>query len=541
MLKKFVFSLAAIVVLALWLAWISTGFEALQGWTGFLGVILLGTALLFGGWKIFKMDFQRFGQAESSTSVSQWSIPSWLAGLLIGAALLRLGAGALWYVTLPEWGYGGEAESGGYVMGDAFERDVAAWDLAASPWPLTAAFLEFKGDDQYGGFLFGSALIYRYLGGSSHQPLQIVVLTSAFSSLAVLFTWGFARHVWNVRIAGVAAWIVALFPDAVLLGSSQMREALLMTLVMMAFYGLARTWRQRSWSGILWMVLPLFVCLPLQPLVAVMLGGIMGLFALFLGNLQWLKDWRLWAVLIGLVVAGLVVITLFGEKILPGNHSNPIALLRIWLKQAARLQAINSEQASGWMQKVFRSTPEWAHAWFLLSYGVVRPFLPASLFDNTSAAIWQGIAIWRSFGWTLLLPFLMIAPLISWWRAGFRNPVMGLSLIVWIGILIASFRGGADQFDNPRYRVVWIGLQAVVVAWVWITQKQEHSPWIRRGLISIGLVMVWWLPWYMGRMTSFNWPIRDVFALLALGFASAGLYLILEIWLTKHRNNKIDL
>ncbi len=526
--NQIVFALLAILCLSLGLAWVSTGFESLQGWGSFLAVILLAGGILFAGWRGIRSDHNLLSEKGSASHSEQATLPAWLGWLLIGAVLLRLGAGVLWFVALPQVGYGGEGELAGYVMGDAFERDKAAWDLARSPWVLSAAFSEFRGDDQYGGILFGSALVYRYLGGETHLPLQIVVLTASFSALTVLFTWAFARRLWGVRIAGVAAWIVALFPDAVLLGSSQMREAFMMTLAIIAFYGLVRVWQDRSPRGAAWIILPLLFSIPLSPLFAVMLAGMLFFFAFFLGGSQWLKDWRVWAVLVGLLLLGLLVVTLLGDQILPGGNSNPIVLLQRWLRQAARWQAYNSEHASGWMQKIYRATPKWTHTWLLLAYGVARPFLPAALFDS-SASIWQAIAIWRSLGWALLLPFLVAAPLIAWRKSGWRNPAMGLSILVWAGILLASFRGGGDGWDNPRYRTTWIGIQSALAAWVWVVQKRDQSPWLRRLFVALGLIFLWFVPWYLTRLTMIQWPVQDVFLTLGLGILSAAVYWVFDI------------
>ena len=59
---------------------------------------------------------------------------------------------------------------------------------------------------------------------------------AAISALAVPFTWGFARRI-DDEVAKWAAWGMALYPEAILLGSSQMREALMMTFAAVAFYG----------------------------------------------------------------------------------------------------------------------------------------------------------------------------------------------------------------------------------------------------------------------------------------------------------------
>jgi len=526
-------SLSVIVILALSLslAWVSTGFESFQGWVSFLVFTILGMGVLWAGWWALRRD-PKFRSGDGATTSS--TIPPWLGWLLVAATLLRLGVGVLWYVALPKLGYGNEAEVFGYVMSDAFRRDMTAWDLAQSEKLLSAAFSDYRGVDQYGGMLFGSALAYRYLGGGIHRPLQMVVLMAAFSSLTVLFTWAFSHCLWDEKIAAITAWIVALFPDAVLLGSSQMREALMMTLAIMAFYGLVRTLQNRSKAGTAWMILPVLAALPLSPLFALLLSGMLVLFAFFIGGFSWLKDWRVWVVLVGVLVLGLLVFTLFGERILPGSASNPVALLQLWLKQAARWQAYNSRHASGWMQKIFRSTPEWTHTWLLLTYGVARPFLPAALFDP-GAAIWQGIAIWRSLGWALLLPFMIVAPFVAWRRYGWRSSAMGLSILVWVGILIASFRGGGDAWDNPRYRVTWIGLQAALAAWVWVTQRRDGSPWLRRVLVTVGLIFLWFVPWYLGRMTAFDWPIKDVFLTFGFGLASALVYWMVDVWRSRRK------
>ena len=253
---RFVLIIIGIISLSIGLAWISTEFQSIDGWISFLVIILIGLGILIGGWLAISRDpailsdlnynlqsgmTHLDGEKDKGSSVLQW-----LGWLLIGAAALRLVIGVLWYVTLPIIGYGSEVEISGYVMADAYNRDKAAWNLAQTEKSLWIAFEQYHHADQYGGMLFGSAFVYRYIGGETHQPLQIVVLTASISTLAILFTWVFAYRVWNGSIAGISAWIVALFPDAVLLGSSQMREALLMSFFVMVFYGLMRLWQDRS-------------------------------------------------------------------------------------------------------------------------------------------------------------------------------------------------------------------------------------------------------------------------------------------------------
>jgi hypothetical protein len=450
--------------------------------------------------------------------------------------MIRLGAGVIWNVALPRFGYQTDVEKAGYVMADAHKRDKAAWELAQSENSLWDAFKGYHHADQYGGMLFGSAFVYRFIGGNIHQPLQIIVITSAVSALAVLFTWVFAIRVWGASVAGLAAWIVALFPDAILLGSSQMREAIMMSLTMLAFYGLIRLLQDPSKTAGFMIVASILIAFPLSPPFCLFLIGMLGIFPFFVNDEGWIKKRRKWVSLIVLILLGLTVIMIFGSRILPEVASNPLIILQRWMSQAGRWQAYYAENASGWMQKIFRSTPDWSHTWLLLSYGIVRPFLPAALFDS-AATIWRTIAVWRSLGWALLLPFLIVAPILVWNRESWRSTIMGLIVPVWVGLFLSSFRGGGDQWDNPRYRIIWIGLQATITAWVWVTQRQEGSAGLRRILISTLLFLVWWVPWYLRRVTAFKWPIQDVFLTLGLGILSVLIYIWIDFIYEKKRNS----
>jgi hypothetical protein len=182
-------------------------------------------------------------------------------------------------------------------------------------------------------------------------------------------------------------------------------------------------------------------------------------------------------------------------------------------------------------QENLRATPDWTHVLILVGMGVLQPFLPAALIDN-AAPIWRGIAIWRALGWTIFLPFLLAAPFLAWGKNGWRGLAQGLSLVVWLGILLASLRSGGDTWDNPRYRVAFIGLQTALVAWVWVEGRQQANPWLRRVAIAVGLMLVWFLPWYLHRYTSFIWPVTDLFQTIGLGVVSVGLYLV---WSKAHQ------
>jgi hypothetical protein len=244
------------------------------------------------------------------------------------------------------------------------------------------------------------------------------------------------------------------------------------------------------------------------------------------------RERRIWLAIGGVVLVIGVGIWLTWSSFAPEGVSNPVELLGWWVKKSADYQAHLTKSASGWVQKVFIFTPEWMHLPLLMAYGIVQPFLPAALGDATGALVWRVIAVLRSAGWTLILPFLLYAPLRALRQIDqseqegrqIRRLILGLSLLVWFGILIAAYRGGGDQWDNPRYRAAFASIQILLAAWVLAAQQRSPDPWLRRAVVGIGLVLGWFLPWYLRRYVYIPWPIDDVFKTLALGAVSAALF-----------------
>jgi hypothetical protein len=92
-------------------------------------------------------------------------------------------------------------------------------------------------------------------------------------------------------------------------------------------------------------------------------------------------------------------------------------------------------------------------------------------------------------------------------------------------MLVSAYRGGGDQWDNPRYRVAFVIIQVSLAGWVWVRQRQNPDPWLRRVLVGFGLVFAWFVPWYLRRYTfSFTWNVINLFKTLGLGFITAILY-----------------
>lgn len=506
---------AALVLLAASfpLTWFASSFRGYYGWGSVLTLELIAAAILYVGWRLIKAE----------------NPPTFVARLMILALVLHILAAMAWMWFLPRYGHGNPAEIEGYVFGDAFGRDKVAWRLARSPQPLWTAFVGHRKVDQYGGLLYLSAAVYRYLGSGFHQPMLMVLLAAALSALAVPFTWAFASLAWGRTEARLAAWLMMIYPDVVLLGSSQMREAFTMTFVIAGFYGLLRYNRDRTLTSLAWMIVPLVLCLPFTPPAsALLLGGLLVLAVAmrFSQSHNPNAPLLLWIGLGVVIVAVMIGLFLSLRQFVPDRITNPFEMVTWWLTKSAQLQGYISAHASGWMQKVFDSYPSWVQLPVLLAYGVVQPFLPAALIAPSDASVWYGIAVWRATGWTFLLAFLIYAPVLAFQKRNRRAFNLALALILWFVILLASFRGGGDLWDNPRYRVMFAGLQAAVVAWALIEHRRLKDPWLRRALVVTGMVLAWFLPWYLRRYTNLVWPVVDLFKTLGMGLASAFLLLM---------------
>ena len=314
-----------------------------------------------------------------------------------------------------------------------------------------------------------------------------------------------------------------------MLGSSQMREAFLMTLAGAALYGLDLFHKEHRRRGLVWVFAALLVGLPISSLFAVLLIVILALMMIVMNRGRIFRSWRFWTVLGIFLVIGLAGIWFMGDQILPEGAANPVELISRWLRYAAQWDAYTTERSSGWIQKIFSLTPDWMHGWLLLGYGIVQPFFPAALVA-TGNPLWRIIALWRSIGWTCLLFGLAYVPFRSMRLSRDRWLVTGFSLVAWFGVLLSAYRGGGDQWDNPRYRVTFIVLQAALLGWVWAEHRREFDPWLRRVVVGVGLVIAWFIPWYVRRYyPQVSWPVSDLFKTFGLGLVSAILFLVWDL------------
>ena len=205
---------------------------------GFLAGTLLGSiciGALFLSWK--------------------WSKGTSLLAICLGIAfLLRLMLGFGLTALLPVWGYPEESPQHGYLYLDAYYRDMDAWHLAQSHESLATAFGKEFYTDQYGGLLSLSAAIYRVFSPDAHRPVLILLLTSLLPALGIPFLWKAVRTRWNEKLATLSIWIFALYPESIILGSTQMREPFLIGLSAIACWSVVE-WNHNHRNSIIALIL----------------------------------------------------------------------------------------------------------------------------------------------------------------------------------------------------------------------------------------------------------------------------------------------
>jgi hypothetical protein len=483
-----VFWLITILVLAMaaLLSLVDKGSNYLQSWFAYLVVLAIGAIGIFIVWKAVK----------ASRAITAAALVSFTLRLGVGVALIFL---------LPVFGYQDNAEhQAGYMYTDAYIRDNQAWSLASSSDSLANAFSGQFSGDQYGGLLALSALIYRLLSPDAHRPILILVLNASIAGIGVLCLWKAFSNWFGEKTALLAAWIFALYPESILLASSQMREAIVIPMIAVAFYGISEIQAKRA-SGCWWIVLSAIFLLPIQPLAGLIAYiTLLGIWFFDPATLKTIGRRR--TILTTILSAGGVLIALLLVSSILVNlpslqGSGPLSVYLTWFRNNFTYQSFQLERSSGIFQSLINTIGEkWR--WLIVSvYGIAQPVLPAVVGDPSAALIMRIIGALRAAGWYALALFLVYGAF-----RGLRNhqeprryQVVWMGLISWVWILVAAFNAGADQWDNPRYRAILLLWQVLLAAWAWWWARSHRDPWLWRCLAVEVVFVGMFTEWYVGR------------------------------------------
>jgi hypothetical protein len=469
-----------------------------------------------------------------------WSKGGKTLGTIIALAFfLRLTVGVTLLLGLPVFGHNEEDDRAGYVFTDAHNRDNQAWSLAVSEHPITDAFSKKYASDQYGGLLAFNAFIYRYLSPDAQRPLMLVLVSAFFAALGVPFLWKAVSQVFEGKVAWASAWIFALYPESILLGASAMREPYLLTFSAFALWGFVELFvlTDRNRRGWAWLGLGLLGMLLVSPAVA------LATIIIFAGWIYFTNEgreisWKGILAVAAVFILGLFILSASLNRSSQFDATSPLHVINDWLKSAVKWDAYQLERDSGWIQKIFDEGPRWIRLPFIAIYGIFQPILPATIIHPTKP-IWTIIGSLRGLGWYAILPLLILSFGAAAGSASrkTRNLILWLSLLAWIWILLASLRGGADLYDNPRYRTILFLWQSILVGYVWVWWRETRNIWLLCVLACEIVFVLVFTQWYLSRY--YHWGGQLPFAvMIGLILGLWGLILGLGWWRTQKSAGK---
>lgn len=458
-------------------------------WLGFLAAFLLiflvGSACLF--------VWEKVGRGKA------------LAWMMVIAFLVRLFLGIFLNCGLPQFGYDTAPQRAGFVFEDAYRRDENAWALAQSGDSVLRAFSDEYGTDQYGGMLALSALVYRALSPDAYRPILIVILAAGAMALSLPFLVAGVRRQFPYALALIAGWILAIYPEGVLLGAAQMREPFFIFFLCVLIWS-ASLWIHRSR---LKFALPTFF---ISALLFFLFSYRVAIMAIA-GVLLWVLIEELaatthrWKKLAGAVVAAIAGVA-------------TLLVFRDWFVEALQWDVNRTVLLSGVVQFQLDKLPTFLHFPFVLIYGLLQPVLPAAI-AAPAPWIWKSLGIFRAVGWYALLPLLVYTVFRIWKVNPPRNRrwLTAILVVVWVWILISSARAGGDQWDNPRYRAIFLPWMTILGAWAIHFARVTKDRWLLRTYLVELVFLGFFTEWYISRYypfiprLDFKWMIILIFAI----------------------------
>jgi hypothetical protein len=487
-------ALAALLVI------LGPGGWALTGWLGLGACGGVGGLLLYWAWR-----WAGGGRG--------------LAWMVITALALRLVIGVFLSLSLPTLGYDTPEAQAGYLFPDAYSRDTESWELAQSGQPIWTAFQDQFISDQYGGLLAISAVAYRWLSPDIQRPFLIMLLAALVSAMAIPFLWKAISPRWGGRTAAISGWIVAIYPEALFLDCTAMREPFLLLFSCMAFEALI-AWRNTRRHSLINGLVALVGLMMVSWRVGVTVLGFLMVWAWLDYIIAGRK--RIWQITGWLVIAAAAVAM--------------AVLSYAWFIEAAGWDSVLQLRSSGWFQGIIEQFGDRWRIPMATAYGLLQPILPGAIFDDAQPLA-HIVTTLRSIGWYAIAPLLVYAGL-RVWRS---QPANERRIIIWvlifsaIWILVSSLRAGGDIWDNPRYRTIWLPWLAFLAGWVVDQHAQDPNLWLGRIFIIEGIFLIAFSNFYLWRINIS--PIRLGFfatiSIIAAGTAIVIVWGLISDWRKK--------
>jgi MFS family permease len=274
----------------------------------------------------------------------------------------------------------------------------------------------------------------------------------------------------------------------------------------------------RCWqSALLWLGIAFAGMLLVSPAIALLMLVILAGWG-WVGRERGRVSWIALAVAGLVFFAGLYLLAWGLERGQPFG-SSPVGIVLNWSREAVKWDIYQLVRGSGWVQKLFNHMPESLHPLFVMVYGITQPVLPATFIEPTTPLI-RALMIFRALGWYALVPLLFYAPFATFRtsRGPARRLWLWLIAVTWLWIIVAALRGGADQWDNPRYRAILIVIQSFVAGFAWVNRDRWLVRWLAVEVVFLAVFTQWYVSryYYLGGQLPFSVMIALIVVIAAL-------------------------
>jgi hypothetical protein len=226
--------------------------------------------------------------------------------------------------------------------------------------------------------------------------------------------------------------------------------------------------------------------------------------------------WQILAILGGVFLIGLLILAWSLSRQHDFGGGSSVGFLLNWFRASVKWVIYLLERGSGQIQNVFSKLNPLMQFLFVVGYGIAQPVLPPAIFAPTTLT-WHIIGIFRSLGWYVILPLLIYAPLAAWRTTPGRERRVWLwfSFFSWSWILICAIRAGGDQWDNPRYRLIFFGFEALAAGYAGLWWREHRDAWLPRIALLEIICLLLYGQWYLARyyLIGIHFPIMVVLVL----------------------------
>jgi len=141
------------------------------------------------------------------------------------------------------------------------------------------------------------------------------------------------------------------------------------------------------------------------------------------------------------------------------------------------------------------------------------------------------VGILRGIGWYALLPYLVFASLRVWEIEDSTKKKLMIWLLaaIWGWVVLASIRAGGDQWDNPRYRTIFVPCMSIAAAWAVLWAKDKKDAWLWRILAVEGVFLLVFTHWYLSRY--YNWFAKLPFGWMLILIIGVSSMILVGGWL----------